>query len=156
MKQSNGSFRICGRESNYKTLKHYRWVHNKIVHEVVYSEENMCCENDTIWLKNFYQRIMNRTDTLELLYTSIQQKDQGKNNSHTQTVYLSTVKHKKLANNAQQIGCASSIAAAFIVATFITLVCFVIILNYKPINFSVKNLPRSYFIVKKYLYLHEL
>ncbi len=52
--------------SDYKSLKHYRYIRNKIVHEVGCSESNMCDEEDILWVKTFYLRLMNGEDPLSL------------------------------------------------------------------------------------------
>ena len=49
-----------------KKLNHYRWVRNQISHEPNCTEANMCEPDDALWLDNFYERIMNRTDPLAL------------------------------------------------------------------------------------------
>lgn len=63
-----GSFYVSGWNDDLKHLKHYRWVRNKITHEPGCTEQNMCDPNDTVWLKDFYERIMNQTDPLALYY----------------------------------------------------------------------------------------
>lgn len=61
-----GSCLVTGWDEDLKQLKHYRWVRNQIAHEPGCSEENMCEPNDTLWLDNFYSRIMEQTDPLTL------------------------------------------------------------------------------------------
>lgn len=63
-----GSRLVRSWENDLKQLKHYRWVRNQIVHDPLCTEENMCGEEDTIWLESFYSRIMSRTDLLALYY----------------------------------------------------------------------------------------
>ena len=60
----NGIMKVQGWDSDYRQLKHYRWVRNQIAHEMNAEEENMCTPEDTEWLENFYQRIMERSDPL--------------------------------------------------------------------------------------------
>lgn len=59
-----GAYTVQGWDSDYRQLKHYRWVRNQIAHEINAEEENMCTPEDTQWLENFYQRIMNCSDPL--------------------------------------------------------------------------------------------
>ncbi len=47
--------RISGWHSEYKKLKHVRWVRNKLAHETGYVE---CTVDDVNWLKGFHQRIL--------------------------------------------------------------------------------------------------
>lgn len=62
----NGKFYVEKWGEDYKALKHYRYIRNKIVHEPNCNEENMCTAKDTQWLENFYFRIMNQQDPLSL------------------------------------------------------------------------------------------
>lgn len=51
-------------EADYRKLKRYRYIRNKIVHEDDASEETLTNAADTQWLKQFYQRILDGTDPL--------------------------------------------------------------------------------------------
>lgn len=68
LKKPNGAFYVIGWNEDLKQLKHYRWVRNQISHEPGCTEQNMCEPSDTMWLDNFYARIMNQTDPLALYY----------------------------------------------------------------------------------------
>lgn len=57
-----GAYLVPGWNDDLKQLKHYRWVRNQIAHELDCTESNMCQPDDTLWLDQFYSRIMNRTD----------------------------------------------------------------------------------------------
>ena len=46
---------------DYKMLKHIRWIRNNIAHN---NGDSKCSESDVQYVKNFYQRIINRTDPL--------------------------------------------------------------------------------------------
>lgn len=63
---SNGSYYVKNWDDDLKTLKHYRWVRNQIVHEPDCNEADMCDPDDEVWLDNFYSRIINQTDPLTL------------------------------------------------------------------------------------------
>ena len=43
-----------------------RHIRNQIVHDNYANESNMCDENDTLWIEQFYGRILNQTDPLSL------------------------------------------------------------------------------------------
>lgn len=68
IKTPSGAFYVNGWNDDLKKLKHYRWVRNRIVHEPNCTEQNMCDIGDTMWLDNFYSRILNQTDPLALYY----------------------------------------------------------------------------------------
>lgn len=61
-----GSYLVRGWDDDLKQLKHYRWVRNQIAHEPNCTEENMCEPSDTVWLDDFYSRIMNQSDPLAM------------------------------------------------------------------------------------------
>lgn len=49
-----------------KQLKHYRWLRNKIVHDVDANEESLCKKSDETWINNFTKRIANSNDPLSI------------------------------------------------------------------------------------------
>lgn len=55
-------------DKDLKQLKHYRWIRNKIVHELNCTEENMCKYGDAQWIDNFYDRIINQSDPIAMYY----------------------------------------------------------------------------------------
>ena len=61
-----GAFYVPSWNDDLKALKHYRRVRNQIAHEPDCDEDNMCDEDDVLWLDQFYSRIMNQTDPLTL------------------------------------------------------------------------------------------
>ena len=61
-----GAFLVNGWEDDLKRLKHYRWVRNRIVHDPDCTEETMCVPEDSLWVMDFYSRIMRQTDPLAL------------------------------------------------------------------------------------------
>ena len=62
----HGAFCVPSWNDDLKALKHYRRVRNQIAHEPDCDEDNMCDEDDVLWLDQFYSRIMNQTDPLTL------------------------------------------------------------------------------------------
>ena len=51
---------------DYKQLKHYRHIRNKIAHETNATEKNMCKKADEKWVEFFYKKIINQKDPLSL------------------------------------------------------------------------------------------
>ena len=64
----SAEYHIAGWKQDYLKLKHYRYIRNQIAHENYAEEENMSSPEDTVWLDNFYNRIINQTDPLALYY----------------------------------------------------------------------------------------
>lgn len=67
----NNSYK--GREWNdtYYTLKKYRYLRNKIAHDDYVEESTVCSYEDTIWLDNFYKKVLNSTDALSLYHDKL-------------------------------------------------------------------------------------
>lgn len=63
---SRGSFFVKSWDDDFKKLKHYRWIRNKISHEPGCTEQNMCKREDSLWLDEFRSRILNQKDPLSL------------------------------------------------------------------------------------------
>lgn len=57
-------------ERDYKQLKKMRAIRNRLVHEPHSFEDNPVNAEDIEWLKIFYRRIMECTDSFSLLYQS--------------------------------------------------------------------------------------
>ena len=53
-------------------LKHIRWIRNNIAHN---NGDSECSESDVQYVKNFYQRIINRTDSFSLINAEIRKAD---------------------------------------------------------------------------------
>ena len=85
IKTPSGAFYVNGWNDDLKKLKHYRWVRNRIVHEPNCTEQNMCEIGDTMWLDNFYSRILNQTDPLALYYHATVTTQTNTNNTQTNT-----------------------------------------------------------------------
>ena len=90
-----GQYIVSGWNEDLKKLKHYRWVRNKITHEPDCTEENMCEPNDTVWLQNFYSRIMNQTDPLTLYAKATNQNRLRQYNNKTQSIPYTNTNRKK-------------------------------------------------------------
>ena len=71
-----------------RQLKHYRWMRTQIAHEPGCTEENMCDKYDVDWLRNFYDRILQRTDPLAIYY-SAKHTQQKRERPHTNSKNLS-------------------------------------------------------------------
>lgn len=64
----NGDYYVSGWNDDYRRLKHYRHIRNQIAHENYADEENMCSDEDEIWIESFYRRIITQNDPLALHY----------------------------------------------------------------------------------------
>ena len=51
-------------DTDYRSLKHIRWLRNQIAHS---STATDCNENDVEWLEDFHNRLLERQDPLALL-----------------------------------------------------------------------------------------
>lgn len=80
----NGNYFIADWKNDYKTLKHYRYIRNKIAHDNYAEEANMCSEEDTVWIENFYRRILNRSDPLALYREATKPKPVQTKPEHTE------------------------------------------------------------------------
>lgn len=75
-------------ESDLKNLKHYRHIRNKFMHDIGTTlDQEECDEKDIIWLKNFYQKIMQGTDPLSELRRHEQRKSKPVSNN-VEEMYL--------------------------------------------------------------------
>lgn len=71
MENTSYSFRPADFDSDYKNLHRYRHIRNQIAHDNYADESNMCDENDTLWIEQFYGRILNQTDPLSLQHKAM-------------------------------------------------------------------------------------
>lgn len=128
LKKPNGAFYVIGWNEDLKQLKHYRWVRNQISHEPGCTEQNMCEPSDTMWLDNFYARIINQTDPLALYYQAtkprtIQRPPKMQNQPqiyHTSTnnTYNQTYKHNKKTSH-KPVGCITFIVCTLLIVAAI-------------------------------------
>ena len=123
-----GNIRVYSWKSDYKNLKHARWIRNQLAHEVDY-DSDICSDDDYEWLEDFYNRLFSSDDPLSLLRKTEQKTDNVKtqnyhfnysySNSHHSYNNLRPTKHNN--NNLQPIGCSS----AMILMIICTVVLFV-------------------------------
>lgn len=66
MEQCAYSRKIAGWEEDYKNLKKYRYIRNRIVHENNADEATLCSKADEVWIEDFYDRILHCEDPLAL------------------------------------------------------------------------------------------
>jgi hypothetical protein len=85
-----GSFYVRSWQNDLKMLKHYRWIRNKIAHEPDCCEENMCSPEDALWLVNFYERLLNQTDSLSLYAQSADTQIQAPQSAYTSEILSHT------------------------------------------------------------------
>lgn len=129
---TQGSYLVRGWDEDLKQLKHYRWIRNQIVHEPDCDEENMCSEDDTQWIENFYSRIMNQTDPLALYCQATQPKrtpDRKIDGLYHQEIYNSY--HQESRNNYYQkeqkpSGCGMALLIVVIIAVVVVAILILI------------------------------
>jgi hypothetical protein len=105
-------------DCDYKMLKHYRYIRNQIVHDNDATEDNMCDENDIIWIEQFYKNILNQTDPLSLYHKAKHAHQHVKPTKTTEkTITRNTINGHKLHpfKIALIIGFISIIVLAFLV-----------------------------------------
>ncbi len=51
---------------DYQDLKYYRHLRNRIVHENNVDEYDVCSDEDIVWIEDFINRILQRTDSLSV------------------------------------------------------------------------------------------
>ena len=78
--EPNGEFYVEGWKSDLFQIKHYRYVRNRIVHENDADENDLCSSEDTEWIDEFYQRIMEQNDPLALCYKEKKLRSASKSN----------------------------------------------------------------------------
>lgn len=127
LRKPNSAFYVNGWNDDLKQLKHYRWVRNQIAHEPGCTEQNMCEPSDTIWLDNFYARIMNQTDPLALYYQATKHQAQHPSqmqnqvqiyDTSTSNTYNRTYNHNKK-NTHKPVGYITFIVCALFIAAII-------------------------------------
>ncbi|WP_369297408.1 DUF6548 family protein [uncultured Neglectibacter sp.] len=115
-----GTYLVAGWNEDLKTLKHYRWVRNRIVHDPGCTEENMCEPGDALWLDSFYSRIMNQTDPLALYYKVTRPRPAQKPKSAPTIYTYSQQRPRSKKNNNKPIGfVAFLIGALLLIAAII-------------------------------------
>ena len=61
------SRRVYSWENDYRQLKHVRWVRNQLAHEVGAFDSGVCTNDDLLWVKNFYKRIISGEDPFTMI-----------------------------------------------------------------------------------------
>ena len=118
----HGTYLVTGWNEDLKTLKHYRWVRNRIVHDPGCTEENMCEPGDALWLDNFYSRIMNQTDPLALYHKAIRQRPAQKPKPVSTIYTYSQQGPRAKKNNNKSVG-----FVAFLVGALLLIVAIIFI-----------------------------
>ncbi len=63
---------------DYKKLKYYRHIRNRIVHDNDASEEKLISKYDVLWIEKFYTRVIKRSDPYSI-YCSRRRKTKSTN-----------------------------------------------------------------------------
>lgn len=113
----SAEYRIAGWKQDYLKLKHYRYIRNQIAHENYAEEENMSCPEDTVWLDNFYNRIMNQTDPLALYYKEDvhQQVTKPTQTGMPKNVPASSSSYRQYQKDRKPAGCAVMLIVVFVI-----------------------------------------
>lgn len=80
-------------KSDYKNLKHIRWVRNQLAHEVGTLNSDIVKDDDLSFVTNFTQKIMNAVDPLSQLRQYRQSKNQTKHQVSTQNYNTPSYTH---------------------------------------------------------------
>jgi len=88
----------AGFDSDYKMLKHYRYMRNQIAHDNYAEEVAMCTENDIVWIEQFHQKIINRTDPLALYDRAVRERQQPVKPQKTTQSPVPQVTNKRTSN----------------------------------------------------------
>ena len=89
-----GSFKISGWNLDYKLLKNARHIRNELAHSRDSFSIEICSQQDIDFVRSFRERILNQTDPLSLLRTTVKSSNSQKtdNNvpSHRYSPYFET------------------------------------------------------------------
>ena len=69
--------------STFMQIKHFRWMRNKLVHEITFDEE-LCAKEDIDGIKNLYELIVKAQDPLAIANCSKQTYYYSKNNENSE------------------------------------------------------------------------
>lgn len=117
----SGTYQVRGWDADYKALKHYRWVRNQIAHDEYADEKNMCDDGDVEWLENFYQRIMNQSDPLTLVYQAAKIRVEKVPAQQTSSAIPQSVDFH-LYQKTKRTGCVTLIISAALVLAFAVII----------------------------------
>lgn len=70
-------------DSDLKMLKHVRYVRNHLAHDMGAFEEECATQDDILWIRDFYERILSGKDPL-----SAKKKQHRKSSSKWKTVFI--------------------------------------------------------------------
>ncbi len=122
MERVYDGYMVPGWQEDYQKLKHYRWVRNQIAHANDADEDNMCTEEDTDWIEDFRQRILDQTDPLTQYHRAKTAKKQEHTPTSASVIYQSNDHSSRPRNpKAQPVGCAIYTLMALAVTI---LICF--------------------------------
>ena len=115
--RTSAEYHIAGWKQDYLKLKHYRYIRNQIAHENYAEEENMSSPEDTAWLDNFYNRIMNQTDPLALYYKATIHRTYTKptQTAMPKNVLAASSSYRQYQKDRKPAGCAVMLIVGFII-----------------------------------------
>lgn len=123
---------------DYKMLKHIRWIRNNIAHN---NGDSECSESDVQYVKNFYQRIINRTDSFSLINVEIRKAEDNQASKNITNENVDNVVSRDNSNNV--------FIGITMIALIIILVIFVLMIHYFMINDYSKNCIYNFHVLKK-------
>ncbi len=83
-KNRRGVFYVQNWDSDLARLKNYRYTRNQIVHDTSVYEEDVCDEDDGMWLDSFRTRIMESTDPISVYLNATKPKTAKKQTQYAQ------------------------------------------------------------------------
>lgn len=90
-KAAQGQFLISSWDSDYRALKHIRWVRNQIAHDS--GVVQISSDSDLIFTEDFYRRVLSRQDPLALLTISEQARKAALNRKQANKSISSQPRH---------------------------------------------------------------
>ena len=116
-----GSYLAQGWDEDFKRLKHYRWIRNKIAHEPNCTKENMCEYGDAQWIDDFYDKIMNQSDPLAMYRKATKPRPTAKTKQHCQSPQLQYTYLVQLVSSKKKVRKATGWIVLLIIAAFVGL-----------------------------------
>ena len=104
-------------------LKHIRWIRNNIANN---NGDSECSESDVQYVKNFYQRIINRTDSFSLINAEIRKAEDNQASKNITNENVDNVVSRDNSNNV--------FIGITMIALIIILVIFALMIHYFMIN----------------------
>ena len=122
---ANGAYYVHGWKEDYLQLKRYRHIRNRIAHENDIDEFDICSDQDEIWLRAFYQRIMTQKDPLGLYYkaTRLHATDKASSVQEAYGDSPNVSNHSNTEKNIRKsVGCSTFLLFAIVIIVLVAVV----------------------------------